>query len=71
MSVPDDVARVWRHGYYAAVSYVDWNIGKVLDALDSLGLADNTVVSFIADHGCVGHANLIFVSFLSFVVTDQ
>ena len=30
---------------------MDSNIGKVLDALDQLGFADNTVVSIIADHG--------------------
>lgn len=40
-----------RHGYYAAVSYVDSNIGKVLASLESLGLAENTVVGLIADHG--------------------
>ena len=51
VSVPDDVARHWRHGYYAAVSYVDSNIGKVLASLEALGLADNTVVGLIADHG--------------------
>ena len=50
-SVPDSVARHWRHGYYAAVSYVDSNIGKVLQALDDLGFAENTVVGLIADHG--------------------
>jgi len=49
--IKDEVARFWRHGYYAAVSYVDSNIGKVLTALDDLGLADDTVVLMIADHG--------------------
>ena len=38
--------------YYAAVSYMDSNVGKVLDALDDLGFAENTVVAFFADHGC-------------------
>lgn len=49
--VPDHVSKVWRRAYYAAVSYVDSNIGKVLDALDRLGLTDDTVVGLIADHG--------------------
>ena len=40
-----------RHGYYAAISYVDAQIGKVLGALDRLGLRDNTIVVFWSDHG--------------------
>ncbi len=38
-------------GYYAAVSYVDAQIGRVLNALDTLGLSDNTVVVLLSDHG--------------------
>jgi iduronate 2-sulfatase len=39
------------HGYYASVSYVDAQIGLVLDHLQNIGLADNTVVVLIGDHG--------------------
>ena len=39
------------HGYYACVSYVDAQIGLVLNALESLELADNTIVVFWGDHG--------------------
>ena len=39
------------HAYYAAVSYVDAQIGKVLTALESNGLADDTIVILIGDHG--------------------
>ncbi|WP_437188521.1 sulfatase [Planctomicrobium sp. SH668] len=38
-------------GYYAAVSYLDAQVGKVLDALDQSGQADNTVIVFTSDHG--------------------
>ncbi|XP_065192922.1 iduronate 2-sulfatase-like isoform X2 [Sycon ciliatum] len=40
-----------RRGYYAAVSYIDAQVGTLLDHLDTLGLAENTVVSFHSDHG--------------------
>jgi choline-sulfatase len=40
-----------RHGYFAAISYLDERIGDVLAALDASGLADDTVVIFTADHG--------------------
>ncbi len=47
---PDDVLAL-RHGYYAATSYVDAQVGKVVDQLDLLGLADNTIVVLWSDHG--------------------
>jgi uncharacterized sulfatase len=37
--------------YYAAISFVDIQIGRLLDALESLGLAENTIVVFWSDHG--------------------
>ena len=37
--------------YYASISFLDANVGRVLDALDRLGLADNTIVVFASDHG--------------------
>ena len=44
-------ARDLHHGYYASVSYVDAQVGKVLDALDELGLRENTIVVLWGDHG--------------------
>jgi uncharacterized sulfatase len=38
-------------GYYASISFVDVQVGKVLDALERLGLADNTYVVLLGDHG--------------------
>jgi choline-sulfatase len=40
-----------RHGYYAAISYLDERIGEVLGALRDAGLEDRTTVLFCADHG--------------------
>lgn len=48
---PEDLKRKLIHGYYAGVSYVDAQIGKVLDALDREGLAENTIVVLWGDHG--------------------
>ncbi|MEM9481071.1 MAG: sulfatase [Verrucomicrobiota bacterium] len=47
---PDEEV-ILRHGYYAAISYVDAQIGKVVDELNRLGLAKNTVIVFWSDHG--------------------
>ena len=38
-------------GYYAAVSYVDAQVGKVLDALHKAGLDEKTIIVFTSDHG--------------------
>jgi len=49
--IPEDLARRLRHGYYAATSYMDAQVGVVLDALEREGLADDTVVVLWGDHG--------------------
>ncbi len=38
-------------GYYAAISWVDAQVGRLLDALERFGLAENTTIVFWADHG--------------------
>ncbi|MBI5774420.1 MAG: sulfatase [Verrucomicrobia bacterium] len=47
---PDD-ARKMIQAYRASASWTDWNVGRVLDALDRLKLADKTIVVFFGDHG--------------------
>jgi iduronate 2-sulfatase len=49
--LPYPQMRELRHGYLAAVSYVDAQIGKTLNELDRLGLRDKTVVALWSDHG--------------------
>ena len=38
-------------GYYAAVAFMDAQVGKVLDALHDSGLEENTIMIFTTDHG--------------------
>ena len=46
-----DAVRSARQGYYGSVSFVDEQIGRILDALDTGGLLNDTLVLFLADHG--------------------
>ncbi len=47
----DEQARTLKHGYYACVSYMDAQLGRVLAELDRLGLREQTVVVLWGDHG--------------------
>ncbi len=49
--IPEDYARLARHGYYACISFVDAQVGRVLDELERLGLNNNTIVVLWSDHG--------------------
>ena len=46
-----DLSRTLKHGYYACVSFMDAQVGLLLDALDELGLSENTIVILWGDHG--------------------
>lgn len=39
------------HGYYACVSFIDQQIGLIVDELDRLGLRENTIIVLWGDHG--------------------
>lgn len=55
--IPDDgpftasLAKELIKGYYACVSYVDAQIGRVLDGLENLGMDENTIIVLWGDHG--------------------
>lgn len=47
----DQLRRECLQAYYASTSFIDAQVGKVLDALDANGLSDNTIIVFTSDHG--------------------
>ncbi|MDO6693304.1 sulfatase [Aliiglaciecola sp. 3_MG-2023] len=47
----DELTKTLIHAYYASVSYMDAQVGKVMQALDDLQLRDNTMIVFMSDHG--------------------
>ena len=49
--VTDEQARALLHGYHAAISYMDAQLGRVLDELDRLNLTTNTIIVLWGDHG--------------------
>jgi iduronate 2-sulfatase len=51
LNFTDDLRRQTVQAYHASISFLDAQVGKVIDALDRLGLADNTIIVFTSDHG--------------------
>lgn len=52
--------KVHRQEYYAIITHMDAQIGRILDALEAKGLEDSTYIFFSADHGlAVGHHGLM------------
>jgi choline-sulfatase len=52
--------KVNRQEYYAIITHMDTQIGRILDAIEASGKADNTYIFFSADHGLgVGHHGLL------------
>ena len=55
-----NAVKVNRQEYYAIITHMDVQIGRILDAIEATGKADNTYVFFSADHGlAVGHHGLL------------
>jgi arylsulfatase A-like enzyme len=50
-ALSEEQARTLKHGYYACVSYMDAQVGRVLAELDRLGLRERTVIVLWGDHG--------------------
>ena len=49
--IDDDTSRKLIHGYYACVSMIDEQVGKLLDVIHNEGLTGNTIVILWGDHG--------------------
>jgi iduronate 2-sulfatase len=49
--LPEAFKRQCLHGYFAAISYVDALVGRLLAALEETGLSKNTIIVFWSDHG--------------------
>ena len=49
--LPEDKQRELIHGYMAATSFIDAQLGKLLDALESKGVLEDTVIVLWGDHG--------------------
>jgi arylsulfatase A-like enzyme len=49
--VPENLAKTLIHAYFASVSFVDAQIGRVINTLNDLGLRENTVIVLVGDHG--------------------
>lgn len=47
---PDNQKRMWS-AYYASVTFMDEQVGRILDELDRLGLRESTAIVFTSDHG--------------------
>ena len=50
-TLPDKNVLELRRAYYSAVTWMDSQVGRILNELDMLNLSDNTIISFFGDHG--------------------
>lgn len=60
-ALTDAEIRVARHAYYSAISFVDDQLGKLVEALEVAGIRDRTAIIFLSDHGeALGERGLWF-----------
>ena len=65
--LPDEAIARARRAYFGAMSYVDDNVGKLLQVLEECGMDEDTVVIFSSDHGdMLGERGLWYVATLEF-----
>lgn len=64
--IDDNLMRVMKAAYYGAISFIDYQIGRLLDYLEHNDLLDDTLIVFSSDHGemlgdydCVGKRNFL------------
>lgn len=47
----DNLIRTMKAAYYAAISFIDYNVGRLLDYMEEHGLMENTMIIYTSDHG--------------------
>lgn len=50
-TLPNKTVRQLRRAYYSAVTWIDEQVGRVIDELTNLGLENDTIISLVSDHG--------------------
>lgn len=51
LNLAEDLAKQAIQAYYASITFADAQVGRIVEAVDRLGLAENTVIVFTSDHG--------------------
>ncbi len=69
--LPEDIIRLCRSKYYASTSYLDHTIGQIIDLLDDLDLAQNTLVVYCSDHGDMAGEKGLWFKDLMFDATTR
>ena len=46
-----NLLRTMRAAYYSAISFIDYQVGRILDALSAEGILDDTLILYTSDHG--------------------